>query len=404
MSENNFEALAKHVKGLLGIEQDCQVSRFRENTRLVRGYGGIDIETGSVTTPVYQSATFVHPGYEQSTGFGYSRYGNPTRLELENTIAMLEHGIKAWAFSSGMAAISTMLKLFKPGDHILVSDDLYGGTYRLFTNVYGEYGLQFDYIDTTDTEEIKKNLKPNTKAIFVETPSNPMMKVTDLRAVSDLIKERKGLLIVDNTFLSPYFQKPIDFGADIVIHSGTKYIGGHNDILSGFIVVAHKNLIEPVFMLAMSEGGMLPPYDSWLTLRSLKTLGIRMERQQQNAFALMEVLKKHPKVEKVYYVGDPEHEKFEISKKQTTGFGGMISFRLKNADEIPEILNRFRLILFAESLGGVESLVTYPLMQTHGAIPEEMRNRLGVDKHLLRLSVGIEDSRDLVEDLLQALG
>jgi len=402
MDESNKEKMTKMAKGYMGIDKETDVFRFRESTKIVRGYSGIDKETGAVNTPIYQSTTFAHPGYDQSTGFGYSRYGNPTRLELENTIAMLENGKKAWAFSSGMAAISTVAKLFKPGDHILVSNDLYGGTYRLFTDIYGVYGIEFEYVDTSKLDEVKEAIKKNTKYIFLETPSNPMMKVTDLRAISDIIKENNGLLIVDNTFLSPYFQKPINFGADIVIHSGTKYIGGHNDIMSGFIVVANESLIEPIFLFAMSEGGMLSPFDSWLTLRSIKTLGIRMEKQQSNAFEIFKFLKQHKKIEKVYYVGDVEHDGFEISKKQSTGYGGMISFSVVNADDIPNILNNLKLILFAESLGGVESLLTYPCMQTHGAIPEKMREKLGVNNKLLRLSVGIEDAKDLIEDLEKA--
>jgi cystathionine gamma-synthase len=404
MDKSNLELMSEFVKGLLGVDKKKEIFSLKENTRVVRGYSGIDTQTGAVSMPIYQSATFAHPGYEQTTGFGYSRYGNPTRLELEDTLSMLENGRKAWAFSSGMAAISSVIKLFKPGDHILVSDDLYGGTYRLFTDYYKKFGFEFDYIDTTNLKEVKNAIKQNTKCIFVETPSNPMMKVTDLSAVSDIIKENKGLFIVDNTFLSPYFQKPINFGADIVIHSGTKYLGGHNDILSGFIVAADESLIEPIFMLAMSEGGMLSPFDSWLTIRSIKTLGIRLEKQQANAFEIFDFLKHHKKIDQVYYVGDTNHKNYEISKKQTSGFGGMISFSVKNAEDVPKILNKLKLILYAESLGGVESLLTFPLMQTHGAIPEVMREKLGVNNKLLRLSVGIEDAHDLIEDLNQALG
>jgi len=402
VDEISRQKMIKTTKGYLGISKEEDIFRFRENTKVVRGYSGIDKITGSVNTPIYQSTVFAHPAYDESTGYSYGRCGNPTRLELENTLAMLENGKKAWAFSSGMAAISTVVKLFKPGDHILVSDDLYGGTYRLFTNVYGVYGLEFEYIDTSKIEEVKKAIRPNTRCIFVETPSNPMMKVADLRAISNIIKENKGLLIVDNTFLSPYFQKPINYGADIVIHSGTKYIGGHNDIMSGFIIVANESLIEPIFMLAMSEGGMLSPIDSWLTLRSIKTLGIRMEKQQANAFEILKFLKSHKKIERVYYVGDVDHEGIEISKKQTTGFGGMISFSVSSADDVPNILNNLKLIPFAESLGGVETLLTFPYVQTHGAIPEEIREKLGVNNKLLRLSVGIEDAKDLIEDLEQA--
>ncbi|QAT51325.1 PLP-dependent transferase [Caproiciproducens sp. NJN-50] len=396
--------MSRLVKDFTGIDHRSETAGLRENTRLVRGYSGVEERTGAVSTPIYQSATFVHPGFDRTTGFGYSRCGNPTRLELENTLAMLEHGKKAWAFSSGMSAISIAVKLFQPGDQILVSDDLYGGTYRLFNDYYyGKYGIKFDYIDTSSLPEIKNALKPETKAIFVETPSNPTMKVTDLQAVSDLIHGQNGLLIVDNTFLSPYFQKPVDFGADIVVHSGTKYLGGHNDVLCGFLVVKDESLIEPVFKASMAEGGTLDPFDSWLVLRSIKTLGIRLEKQQANAFEIYKFLKTSDKVEKIYYVGDPDHEGYEISRRQTTGFGGMISFSVKDAETVPDLLNHLRLILFAESLGGVESLITFPLMQTHGEIPEALRNKLGINDRLLRLSVGIEDAQDLIEDLEQAL-
>ncbi len=403
MNESSFEEMARLVKDLMGIDVD-RPPRMREATRFVRGYSGPDRETGAVNTPIYQTATFAHPGYDQSTGFGYSRYGNPTRLELENTVALLEGGQKAWAFASGMAAISTTLKLFKPGDHVLVGDDLYGGTYRLMSSYYAPFGIEFEYVDATDLACVKRSLRPNTKALFIETPTNPMMKVADIAALSALIKEVHGLLIVDNTFLTPYFQKPFDFGADIVIHSGTKYLGGHNDIMSGFIVIKDRELVEPIFMLAMSEGGMLPPFDSWLTLRSIKTLGVRLDRQQESAFKIVDFLKAHDKIERVYYVGDPEHPDYGISRRQTTGSGAMVSFDIKRSDEVPSFLEHLELILFAESLGGVESLMTFPLMQTHGAIPPEIRERLGITDRLLRLSVGLEDADDLIEDLDRALG
>ncbi|MDR3288559.1 MAG: PLP-dependent aspartate aminotransferase family protein [Peptococcaceae bacterium] len=403
MEESNLDILAKTVKDIKGIDKNSASLRYQTTTQLVRGYSGIDKATGAVNTPVYQSALFAHPAFDESTGFSYSRVGNPTRLELENTIAMLEHGLKAWAFASGMAAISILLKLFSQGDHILVSNDLYGGTYRLFTTIYGKFGLEFSYVDTSHTEEIEAAIRPNTKAIFLETPSNPMMNVTDLQAVSAISKKHNVWMIVDNTFLSPYFQKPIDFGADIVIHSGTKYIGGHNDILSGFIVLADSELIEQIYTLSISEGGMLSPFDSWLTLRSLKTLAIRLERQQENAFKIVKFLKAHPVVDQVHYVGDPDHPGYELSKRQTTGFGGMISFSLKRAADVVPTLNHLKLVLFAESLGGTETLLTFPLVQTHAAIPEEMREKAGVNDRLLRLSVGIEDAEDVISDLDQAL-
>ncbi|TCL60013.1 cystathionine gamma-synthase [Kineothrix alysoides] len=377
---------------------------MREKTNFVHGYSGVSKDTGAISFPIYQGVTFAHPALGENTrGFAYARADSPTRQEFERSLALLEHGVRAWAFSSGMAAISVFIKLFDVGDHLIVSEDLYGGTYRLFTEVYEKYGLTFDYVDTSSPEKVNAAIKPNTKGIFIETPSNPLMHVTDIKAVAERMKEIGAVVAVDNTFLSPYFQKPLDLGADFVIHSATKYIGGHNDVLAGALIVKDEKWIEPIFTMAMSEGGTLGPSDSWLLLRSLKTLTVRMERQQENAIRIVEYMKKHPKIKRVFYVGDENHPDREVTLKQTTGFGGMISFALKNGEKVPEILKRFQVITFAESLGGVESLITYPMIQTHGAIPKEMRERLGVNDKLLRLSVGIEDVDDLIEDLEQAL-
>ncbi|MDR0514747.1 MAG: PLP-dependent aspartate aminotransferase family protein [Coriobacteriaceae bacterium] len=402
VQDGAFDDLKRQIAGLEGIDP-ARHGTWAMDTRLVRGYGGIDGATGALSVPIYPSATFAHPGYDRSTGFMYGRCGNPTRLALEDSIAMLEGGCKAWAFSSGMAALSTLLKLFDPGDHIIVGDDLYGGTYRLMDQVYARFGLEFEYIDATDLSQVRRALRPNTRALFVETPTNPMMKVVDLAGLSVLIKEAGGLFIVDNTLLTPYFQRPFEQGADIVVHSATKYLCGHNDILCGLVVIREPALIEPLFMLSMSEGGMLSPHDSWLLQRSIKTLGLRLEKQQQNAFELVGFLKAHPRVKAVHYVGDPDHPGYGLSKKQASGFGGMVSFSLESPQLLKSCLGRLRLVLYAESLGGVETLITYPLEQTHGAVPEELRERLGINDRLLRLSVGIEDPRDLIEDLDQAL-
>ena len=376
---------------------------MRENTQLVHGYTGVDKNTGSVNFPVYHGTTFAHPALGENTmGFAYTRVASPTRQELERTVALLEKGAGAWALSSGMAAVSTWIKLVEPGSHIIVSEDLYGGTYRIFSNIYSGYGYEFSFVDTGSVAEVKAALRDNTRGIFVETPTNPMMHVSDIQALADLIHERGGCLAVDNTFLSPYFQKPLTLGADYVIHSATKYIGGHNDVLAGLLVVRDESRLEETGLMVMSEGAVLGPEDSWLLLRSLKTLGIRMDRQQANSFAVVDYLKEQPFIEEVYYVGDPGHPDYELSKRQTTGFGGMISFSLKDGSKIPELLKRFKIITFAESLGGVESLITFPMIQTHEAIPEEMRERLGVNDRLLRLSVGIEDAEDIIEDLEQA--
>lgn len=378
-------------------------NEYSQDTKLVHGYKGYDVHTGAVSYPIYQTATFRHPALHESTGYDYSRLQNPTREELENTIASIEGGKAGLAFSSGVAAIATILNIFSPGDHIIVSDDLYGGTYRLFEEVYKKYGIEATYLDTTNIKVVKEGIRENTKALFIETPSNPMMKVTDIVEIVKLAKVHKALTIVDNTFLSPYYQKPLLLGANIVIHSGTKFLGGHNDTLAGFIASNDDTLIEKFRFLQNSVGGVLSPFDSWLILRGIKTLGVRMEKQQQNAIKIANWLKEQKEVEKVYYVGLPEHEGYNISIKQTTGFGSMISFTVKSVEMVENILKRVKVIIFAESLGGVESLITYPYVQTHAAIPQCIRDRIGVTDKLLRLSVGIEDVEDIIKDLEQAI-
>lgn len=402
MNDSSFEAMADEIDGLLGIDQQKHAG-WHADSIAVRGYEGIDARTGSISYPLYQSATFAHPAWGQSTGYCYSRCGNPTRLELENTIALLEGGKKAMAFSSGMAAITTLLKLLRAGDHVLVSDDLYGGTYRLFSNIYTQYGLEFDYVDLTDPDVLAASFKPNTRLVFLETPTNPTMKVADVAAVGEAAHAHGAVFAVDNTFLTMYFQKPFELGADVVVYSGTKYLCGHNDVLSGFLILRDNTLLEPLFNATMSEGNQLDPFDSWLMLRSLKTLGVRLRQQESNAKHIAEALKANPHVTDVFYVGDPDHPNYELSKRQTTGFGAMISFKTDTHERALAVLERTKLILFAESLGGTESLVTYPLVQTHGSIPKPMLDKLGIDDRLLRLSVGIEDIDDLLVDLEQAL-
>lgn len=402
MNDSSFEAMADEIDGLLGIDQQKHAG-WHADSIAGRGYEGIDARTGSISYPLYQSATFAHPAWGQSTGYCYSRCGNPTRLELENTIALLEGGKKAMAFSSGMAAITTLLKLLRAGDHVLVSDDLYGGTYRLFSNIYTQYGLEFDYVDLTDPDVLAASFKPNTRLVFLETPTNPTMKVADVAAVGEAAHAHGAVFAVDNTFLTMYFQKPFELGADVVIYSGTKYLCGHNDVLSGFLILRDNTLLEPLFNATMSEGNQLDPFDSWLMLRSLKTLGVRLRQQERNAKHIAEALKANPHVTDVFYVGDPDHPNYELSKRQTTGFGAMISFKTDTHERALAVLERTKLILFAESLGGTESLVTYPLVQTHGSIPKSLLDKLGIDDRLLRLSVGIEDIDDLLADLEQAL-
>lgn len=402
MIEGTLEEQAEFIEGLLGIDPELRAGRATA-TNLVHGYGGVDERTGAVSTPIHLSATFAHPSFDGSTGYMYSRCGNPTRLELENTLALLEGGKKAWAYASGMAAISNLLKLFSAGDHFVVSDDLYGGTYRLFTDIHGRFGLSFSYVDFTDLDAVRAAITPATKALFVESPTNPTMKVVDLTAVCDIAHGAGALAIVDNTLMTPCFQRPFEFGADVVVHSGTKYLCGHNDVTAGFVALRDERFIQDLFNLAMSEGGLLSPFDSWLLLRSLKTLGVRLERQQQNALAIAKFLKGHPHVTDVLYVGDPDFPGHELMKRQASGFGAMISFRVDAHERLLQVLERIQVILYAESLGGVESLMTYPLMQTHGAMDPALRERLGIDERLLRLSVGIEDVNDLIADLEQAL-
>ena len=401
MIEGTLEEQAEFIEGLLGIDPSSKQGRAVQ-TNVVHGYGERDA-TGGLSTAVQMSATFAHPSFDGSTGYMYSRCGNPTRLELENTIALLEGGKKAWAFSSGMSAIATVLKFFKSGDHLLVSDDLYGGTYRLFSDIYTQYGLEFDYVDFTDLNAVETARKDNTRALFIETPTNPTMKVADLAAVGEFARAYGLLYIVDNTLLTPVFQRPFDFGADIVIHSGTKYLCGHNDVTAGFLVIRDSERIQDLFTITMSEGALLSPFDSWLMLRSLKTLDVRLQRQQENSLGITGYLKSHAHVTDVYYVGDPDHPAYELSCRQTSGFGAMISFRVDNPDRVMTVLERVNVIAYAESLGSVESLITFPLMQTHGAMAPELREKLGIDDRLLRLSVGIENVDDLIADLGQAL-
>lgn len=353
---------------------------------------------GALTFPIYQTATYAHPAVGQSTGYDYSRLQNPTREHLEKVVASLEGGIDALALSTGMAAITLMMELFKPGDHLIVESDLYGGSIRLFNNVSEKNGIEFSRVACSD-EDVESYVRDNTKAIYIETPTNPMMNVTDIGALAGIAKKHGLLLIVDNTFLSPYFQNPLKLGADIVIHSGTKYLGGHNDTLAGFIVTNNEEISEKLRFLIKTTGAGLSPFDSFLLERGIKTLGIRMERAQENAFALAEWLKKQDVVTKVIYPGLPEHPGHEIMKKQARGFGAMITFDLDTKEHAIALLEKVRMIKFAESLGGVETLITYPTTQTHADVPVEIREKNGITDSTLRLSVGIEDSKDLIAEL-----
>ena len=352
---------------------------------------------GAISYPIYQTATYAHPGVGQSTGFDYSRLQNPTKEHLEKIVASLENGVDALALSTGMAAITLLMEVFSPGDHIIADADLYGGSIRLFNHVSKKNGLTFSAVDCYK-KDVESYVNEHTKAIYVETPTNPMMNVTDIEALSKIAKKYGLLLIVDNTFLSPYFQNPLDLGADVVVHSGTKYLGGHNDTLAGFLVTNRKDISEKLRFLIKTTGAGLAPFDCFLILRGIKTLGIRMEKAQQNAIEIAHWLKTQKAVTKVIYPGLPEHPGYEIMKKQARGFGAMITFQLESKEFALSILEKVRMIKFAESLGGVETLITYPTTQTHADVPKEIRERNGITESTLRLSVGIEDVKDLLDE------
>ena len=353
---------------------------------------------GALSYPIYQTATYAHPGVGQSTGYDYSRLQNPTREHLERIMASLENGTEAFALSTGMAAITLLFELFKPGDHIITESDLYGGSIRLFDNISTKNGYEFTHLNCS-RDDIAAAVRPNTKAIYLETPTNPMMNVSDIAAIAKIARAHNLILIVDNTFLSPYFQNPLDLGADVVIHSGTKFLGGHNDTLAGFIVTNNSDIAEQLRFLIKTTGAGLAPFDSWLILRGIKTLGLRMEKASRNAYELACFLQKQSIVKKVFYPGLPEHPGFEIMRKQARGFGSMITFNVDTEDHALAILEKVRMIKFAESLGGTETLITYPRTQTHADVPEDVRLKNGITPCTLRLSVGIEDIGDLVAEL-----
>lgn len=357
---------------------------------------------GAVSFPIYQTSTYAHPAVGKSTGFDYSRMQNPTRLQLEKVVRALEGGKEAVAVSTGMSAISLLMEIFSPGDHIIVDSDLYGGTIRLFDAVSKKNGLTFTRANLS-SEDAEPLVRPETKAVYLETPTNPMMNVTDIAKMSVLAKKHHLLLIVDNTFMSPYFQNPLSLGADVVIHSGTKYLAGHNDVLAGFVVTNNDEIQQKIRYLYKTTGSALSPFDSWLVLRGIKTLAVRMEKSQENALKIAEYLKTQKNVVRVLYPGLREHPGYEIMRKQARGFGAMISFATDTTERALSVLGSVRLIQYAESLGGVESLITYPVTQTHAEVPEEIRLKNGITSNLLRLSVGIESADDLIRDLHQAL-
>ena len=376
---------------------------MRAKTKLI--HAGIvgDEATGAVSTPIYQVSTYKQESVGRFKGYEYSRTGNPTRHALEVLISDLEGGVAGFAFASGMAATSSVMMLFNKGDHIILTDDVYGGTYRVMTKVLNRFGLEATFVDTSDIAEVEAAVLENTKAIFLETPTNPLLKITDMEAVAKLAKEKGLLTIVDNTFMSPYFQQPIAFGADIVVHSATKYISGHSDVVAGLVVVNSEKLATDLHFVQNAVGAVLGPQDSWLLMRGIKTLGLRMEEHQSNAQRIAEFLNNHEAVGKVYYPGFVDHPGHELMKKQTTGFGGMISFDVGSEEKADALLAKLRYFTLAESLGAVESLISVPARMTHASIPRERRLELGITDGLVRISVGIEDAEDLLEDLEQGL-
>jgi cystathionine gamma-synthase/cystathionine gamma-lyase len=363
-----------------------------------------DISTGATIVPIYQTSTYTQEDIGKHKGYDYSRTGNPTRTALEKCLASLEDGEYCLAFSSGCAATMNVMSLLKAGDHVLASDDLYGGTYRLFQKVLTKFGIKFNFVDMTNPENLLKNILPETKMVWIETPTNPLLKLCDIRLIAEICKDRSLILAVDNTFMSPYFQKPLNLGADIVVHSTTKYIGGHSDVVGGAVITSNKKIYEEIKFYQNSIGAVPGPFDCWLTLRGIKTLALRMREHNKNAMAIANFLANHQKITKVNYPGLETHPQYELAKKQMTGFGGMISFEVKGGMKAGiKVATSTKLFSLAESLGGVESLIGHPATMTHAAIPKEEREKIGLSDGLIRISVGIEDVNDLIEDLSLAL-
>ncbi len=368
-------------------------------------HGGIsgDDRTGAVNVPIYQTSTFQQQGLGINKGYEYSRTGNPTREALESLIAELEDGVAGFAFASGMAAITAVLSLFKSGDRIIISSNVYGGTFRVLDKIFLNFGITYSIEDTTDLGALDKRISSDVKAILIESPANPLMSITDIRGVSEISKKHGILTIVDNTFMTPYLQRPIDLGADIVVHSATKYLGGHSDLIAGLVVVNSKELAERIHFIQNATGGILQPFDSFLLIRGIKTLGVRMDRHVDNARTIVEFLKINDSVKKVYYPGDPEFKGYDINIKQARNGGAMLSFELKDGHDIRKFFSSLRLVALAESLGGVESLICHPSSMTHASIPKDIRQKVGITDGLIRLSVGIENINDIISDIQNAI-
>ena len=358
--------------------------------------------TGAVTYPIFQTSTYVQPRLGEHKGFEYARTKNPTRSVLEANLAALEGGKYGHCFASGMSAIDVVFRMLQAGDHVIAGENMYGGSYRLFDRVLQKFGLQFSYVDTSKPEAVRAAFKPATKVVFLETPTNPMMTLTDIAACARLSHDRGALVVVDNTFCSPYLQRPIELGADIVVHSTTKFLNGHSDSVGGVVISNSAEVAEKIGFLQNAVGAILSPFDSWLVLRGVKTLAVRMKRHEENGMAMANYLSHHPKVKKLYYPGLPDHPQYELARRQMNGFGSMISFELGSKENAAAFLNRVRLSSLGESLGGVETLISHPETMTHASVPVEQRKRLGITPGLVRISVGIEDIEDLIADLENA--
>jgi cystathionine beta-lyase/cystathionine gamma-synthase len=362
-----------------------------------------DATTGAVSVPIYQTSTYAQDALGKHKGYEYARTQNPTRSALEKNIAALENAKYGYAFASGMSAIDATLKLVKAGDHVILGDNTYGGTFRLFSRILSNYGVEFDLADSSDIIALEKAFKPNTKMVFVETPTNPVMTVTDLKTVAELGHANGAIVVCDNTFMSPYFQKPLDLGCDIVVHSTTKYLNGHSDSVGGFVALNDEKDAEWIGFVQNGIGAILSPFDSFLVLRGTKTLAVRMEAHDKNGRVVANFLAEHPKVQKVYYPGLVSHPQHELAKRQQTGFGGMVAFETGSLENAKKVLENVKLCTLGESLGGVESLISHPATMTHASVPVDTRTRLGITDGLVRVSVGIEDVEDIIEDLDQAL-
>ncbi|WP_432724924.1 bifunctional cystathionine gamma-lyase/homocysteine desulfhydrase [Staphylococcus equorum] len=377
---------------------------MNKKTQLIHGGSTTDPYTGAVTTPIYQTSTFMQDDIgDMRQGYEYSRSANPTRSSLEGLIADLEHGQYGYAFGSGMAAISAVIMLLDEGDHLLINSDVYGGTYRALTKVFSRFGIKADFIDTTHIDEVEQYIKPETKMLYIETPSNPLLRVTDIKKSAEIAQKHNLISVVDNTFMTPYFQNPLTLGIDIVLHSATKYIGGHSDVVSGLVATNDENLAERIGFIQNSTGGVLGPQDSYLLIRGIKTLGLRMEQVQRNALSIIEMLQQHQNVKQVFHPSIAEHLNHDIHEAQSEGHTGVVAFEVEDIESAKAIIRDSQYFTLAESLGAVESLISVPALMTHASIPKDIRAKEGIADGLIRLSVGIEDTEDLVEDLKKAL-